>query len=205
MFPAAGHMALAIEAARQHCEIKQIDIVGMTLRNVDLKTALIVPETDAGLEIQLRLSRISTSSESTPSYDFSVESCANNTWTVHSEGVIVPVIAAQDFSAPSAHPVNPDVLSQRHTGKRWNDAFRRVRFDMDHHLGCSTRSEPMKNTIKLRVISQLQPPAPRSRTSRDISCILPLWIASCNSALSLSMQVFTKRCLGEWCPSNLRK
>lgn len=128
-------MALAIEAAKQHCEIKQIDIVGMTLRNVDLKTALIVPETDAGLEIQLRLSRISTSSESTPSYDFSVESCANNTWTVHSEGVIVPVIAAQDFSAPSAHPVNPDVLSQRHTGKRWNDAFRRVGFEYGPSFG----------------------------------------------------------------------
>ena len=129
MFPAAGHMALAIEGAMQHCEIKKIDVSGMTLRKVELKTALIIPETDAGVEIQLRLSVVPASLESAPSYTFSVESCANKTWTVHSEGTVVPVIATHGFLSPSTHPVNLDVLTQRHTGKRWNSAFKRVGFE----------------------------------------------------------------------------
>jgi hypothetical protein len=127
MFPAAGHMALAIEAARQHCEIKNIDVIGATLRNFELKTALIIPETDAGLEIQVQLSQTS-SLESVPSYSFTVESYYNEAWTIHSEGAIVPV-TTQSVLTLSTHPVNPDVLSQRHTGKRWNETFRRVGFE----------------------------------------------------------------------------
>ena len=124
MFPAAGHM----EAARQYCEVKDIFITGMTLRNVELKTALIVPETDTGLEIQLRLSQTS-SSESGVSFSFSVESCTNNNWSVHSTGSVFPVMTSQDVLAPVSHPLNLENLSQRTTGKRWNDTFKRVGFE----------------------------------------------------------------------------
>ena len=129
MFPAAGHMALAIEGAMQHCEVSKIDVHGMTLRHVDLKTALIIPETDAGVEIQLRLSQTSESLEAAPSYSFAVESYAAGIWTVHSEGSVIPVTPTHGSLAHFTHPVTPDVLSQRHTGKRWNDTFRRVGFE----------------------------------------------------------------------------
>ena len=128
MFPAAGHMAIAMEAARQYCEVKDIGVAGMTLRNVELKTALIVPETDTGLEIQLRLSQNSLS-ESDVSFSFSLESCTNNKWSVHSAGSIAPTNTSQDASAPASHPVNLENLSQRTTGKRWNDTFKRVGFE----------------------------------------------------------------------------
>ncbi|EFQ99795.1 lovastatin nonaketide synthase [Nannizzia gypsea CBS 118893] len=127
MFPAAGHMALAIEAARQHCEIKKIDVIGATLRNFELKTALIIPESDTGIEIQLRLLQCS-SSGSAPCYSFAVESYLNNAWVTHSEGTVSPVIPETNLSILH-HPVNLDRLTQRHTGERWNQAFRRVGFE----------------------------------------------------------------------------
>ncbi|KAM5456327.1 Type I Iterative PKS [Microsporum audouinii] len=127
MFPAAGHMALAIEAARQHCEIKKIDVIGATLRNVELKTALIIPESDTGIEIQLRLLQ-SSSSGSVPCYSFAVESYLNNAWVIHSEGTVAPVVRDTNLSI-SHHPANTGCLTQRHTGERWNQAFRRVGFE----------------------------------------------------------------------------
>ena len=77
MFPAAGHMAIAMKVTRQYCEVKDVIIAGMNLRNVELKTALIVPGTDTGFEIQLRLSRTS-SVEGDVSFNYSIESCTNN-------------------------------------------------------------------------------------------------------------------------------
>ncbi|CAI7646256.1 unnamed protein product [Penicillium discolor] len=126
MFPAAGHIALAIEAARQHCEITGVNMSGAVLRDVELKTALIIPDTDAGIEIQLRLAR-NSSSKST-SYYFAVESCTDNNWTIHSDGTILPVSDPESADV-RPHPVNPGVLTQRHRGKRWNDTFRSVGFE----------------------------------------------------------------------------
>ena len=129
MFPAAGHMALAIEATRQYCEIKDIAIRGLNVRDLELKTALTVPEGDNGLEIQLRLAKNASSSESAPVFAFFVESYANDAWHLHSSGLISPVVSEKDFSEPADHPVNPAALTERHTGKRWNDTFKRVGFE----------------------------------------------------------------------------
>jgi hypothetical protein len=127
MFPAAGHMALAIEATRQHCELNKIDVIGTTIRDFELKRALIIPETDAGIEIQLRLSRISTQ-DGVPAFSFVVESLNNDEWTINSEGLVMPITAGT--AKPTwPHPVNPDALTQRHTGKRWNNTFHRVGFE----------------------------------------------------------------------------
>ncbi|KAJ5084495.1 hypothetical protein NUU61_009074 [Penicillium alfredii] len=126
IFPATGHIALAIEAARQHCEISGVNVSGAVLRDVELKTTLIIPDSDAGIEIQLRLSQ--NSSSKSPSYHFAVESCTDNNWTIHSEGTILPVSDPQSADVRS-HSVNPGVLTHRHGGKRWNDTFRRVGFE----------------------------------------------------------------------------
>ncbi|KAK7744551.1 Type I Iterative PKS [Cytospora paraplurivora] len=129
MFPAAGHLAVAIEAVRQHCEISDVDIVGATVRDLELKTALIIPETDGGIEIQVRLTEQGSTPEVLPSFTFAVESClGSNKWVVHSTGTIEP--NSKSCAAPSAvHPVDMNALTQRHSGKRWNDSFRRVGFE----------------------------------------------------------------------------
>lgn len=120
-------MALAIEAARQHCDNKSLGVTGVTLRNVELKNALIIPESDAGLEIQLRLTSLSSSGNDTL-FSFSVESCNNDIWTIHSTGEIRAVVDPNPI-ALAAHSIDVDVLTQRHPGKRWNDTFRRVGFE----------------------------------------------------------------------------
>ncbi|KUI61467.1 Lovastatin diketide synthase LovF [Cytospora mali] len=127
MFPAAGHLAVAIEALRQYCEISNVEIVGATVRDLELKTALIIPETDGGIEIQVRLTEQSCGPENIPFFTFAVESWSNG-WVVHSTGTIEP--NSTSSAAPSAdHPVDTDALTQRHSGKRWNDSFRRVGFE----------------------------------------------------------------------------
>lgn len=120
-------MALAIEAARQHCDIKNLGLTGVTLRKIELKNALIIPESDAGLEIQLRLTSLPTSGKD-PLYSFSVESCNNDVWTIHSTGDIGALVEPNPPEL-AAHPLDMGVLTQRHTGKRWNDTFRRVGFE----------------------------------------------------------------------------
>ncbi|KAK2624711.1 hypothetical protein QTJ16_005904 [Diplocarpon rosae] len=50
IFPAAGHLSLAIEALRQSHETDGLPFEGVTFRDVDIKTALVVPENDDGVE-----------------------------------------------------------------------------------------------------------------------------------------------------------
>lgn len=129
MFPAAAHLAAAFEAVRQHCEIMHVDIVGVTARDFQLKTALVIPETDAGIEIQVRLTEQESTAEDIRSYTFTTESWGEGSgWVIHSEGTIITNNNTSEV--PSAtHPVRMDTLTQRHSGKRWNESFRRVGFE----------------------------------------------------------------------------
>ncbi|KAI1075939.1 lovastatin nonaketide synthase [Whalleya microplaca] len=136
MFPAAGHLALATEAVRQHCEINGIDCVGVTLRDVELKTALVTPKTDTGIEIQFRLTiqPNSLSPESFPTYAFAVESVGDdNTWTIHSTGTCFA--RGNNFIPPTVdHPVNMDDLTQRHSGQKWKESFARVGLEYERQF-----------------------------------------------------------------------
>lgn len=130
MVPSAGYLAMAIEAVRQHGEINNIDIIGVILRDVELKTALIVPETDGGIEIQVRLTEQGNSSADgvAPTYDFAVESVVDKVWTVHSSGIVIAKTAGSAQPAVR-NPVDHAALTQRHSGKRWNESFHRVGFE----------------------------------------------------------------------------
>ncbi|KAM7218213.1 hypothetical protein V8F06_006391 [Rhypophila decipiens] len=141
MFPAAGHMALAIEAVRQHVEvhgsqngISVASIKGVTLRNVSLKAALVVPDSDdmalgphGGLEIQTRLTEDSATGRL---FHFTVSSLSDpvkNIWTVHSSGDISLVTDSSLSMALDA----PDLTNQQlksHSAKTWNQAFQHVGF-----------------------------------------------------------------------------
>ncbi|KAI1825907.1 lovastatin nonaketide synthase [Xylaria intraflava] len=128
MFPAAGHMAVAIEACRQRLELSGKPVTGFTLRNVELTSALIIPEGDDGIEIQVRLTAQSGAEGS--ACDFTVESFTDGVWTVHSSGIVASM--AKDALCPkpeSLSPIVPKDLSLRQNGQWWNDAFRRVGFE----------------------------------------------------------------------------
>ncbi|KAL8911255.1 MAG: hypothetical protein Q9171_003553 [Xanthocarpia ochracea] len=122
IFPAAGHLSIAIEALRQVYETEGRPFEGVTLRDVDIKTALVIPDSNDGVETILRLQAPTDGSDW---HLFSVESLANGTWTVHCEGRIS---ATHKPLTLGENPVDESALTQRVSGKRWYDAFDRVGF-----------------------------------------------------------------------------
>lgn len=121
-------MSLAIEGLRQLRETAGLAFNGVTLRDVDIKTALVVPDTDEGIEIVVRL--ISDTSSTLNSHAWSVESLSEDkTWTVHCEGKISAGDSVDHGLELPPHPVDESALTQRVSGKRWYDAFSRVGFN----------------------------------------------------------------------------
>ncbi|KAI4194047.1 MAG: hypothetical protein LQ350_008007, partial [Teloschistes chrysophthalmus] len=91
IFPAAGYMAMAIEAARQKATITESPIKGFTLREVSFSVALIIPDTSDGAEVSLLLEPVRESSTSaSASWDaFRVISYSSNRKaTEHCHGLI---------------------------------------------------------------------------------------------------------------------
>lgn len=95
---------------------------GVTLRDVNIKTALVIPDNNDGVETILRLQ---TATDSSDWHCFAAESCANGVWTVHCEGKISAVHKPITLGEP---PVDDSALTQRVSGKRWYNAFDRVGF-----------------------------------------------------------------------------
>ena len=139
VFPAAGHVSLAVEALLQLLDLEPADMAGagVALRDIRIQTALIVPETDDGVEIHTRLERLEGPGDW---YAFTVESVAaaadddsgsdggdKDVWTRHSTGKI----RARPRETPNETPACPVPLSQLHqqaSGTRWYKSFRRVGF-----------------------------------------------------------------------------
>ncbi|KAK7756196.1 Type I Iterative PKS [Diatrype stigma] len=120
IFPAAGYLSAAIEALWQVHEGEGRPFQGVEFRDVDIKTALSVPESD-GIEIVVSLHTLGGSEWHT----FSFESFDDGIWTLHCEGKISashPDVLARN------HPVDESALTQRVSGKRWYNAFHRVGF-----------------------------------------------------------------------------
>ncbi|KAL9127726.1 MAG: hypothetical protein Q9217_003456 [Psora testacea] len=122
IFPAAGHLSIAIEALRQVHETEGRAFEGVTLRDVDIKTALVIPDNNDGVESILRLQKPTDGSDWS---SFAVESLADGVWTVHCEGKIS---ASHKPAASEVAPVTESALTQRASGKRWYNAFDRVGF-----------------------------------------------------------------------------
>jgi acyl transferase domain-containing protein len=128
VFPGAGHFSLAIEAYMQALEADENDLAGITLRDVNIKTALIIPDTDDGIEIQTRLQKIH-SENNDAWYAFTVESVENGVWTTHSEGTIGPNLTDRPLKHGFDCPFKLDKLHQRTSARRWYESFRLVGFE----------------------------------------------------------------------------
>ncbi|KAI5926673.1 ketoacyl-synt-domain-containing protein [Camillea tinctor] len=128
IFPAAGHLAVAIEALRRVCDEKNIIFGGVSLRDVTIDKALTLPDTDDGVEIIVTLQQGASPNTGSPSgwYSFSVESLSDGEWALHCTG---SVSVAHQLQEHPQSPVNVSVLGQRTTGKTWYEAFRRVGFN----------------------------------------------------------------------------
>ena len=128
IFPAAGHLSLAIEALLQQLNLDPQSASGVKFRDVNIQKALLIPDTDEGVEIHTHLQQ-----SAADWYTFTVESIDNGLWTLHSTGKIQKQIV--DVSAEK--PSFPHKLSQLHQqvpGKRWYKSFRRVGFRYGSNL-----------------------------------------------------------------------
>uniref|UniRef100_A0A093UTY9 Lovastatin nonaketide synthase n=1 Tax=Talaromyces marneffei PM1 TaxID=1077442 RepID=A0A093UTY9_TALMA len=123
VFPAAAHLSMSAEALRQVCDQEGIEIHSVTFRDVQLMTALIIPDIDDGIEVQLRLNKMD---EDGLWYTFTVESFVEGEWSLHSTGSIA---ANYVEAAQHEHPVDQMKLTQRVPGKTWYNAFDRVGFE----------------------------------------------------------------------------
>lgn len=113
---------MAIEALWQVHEIEGRPFKSVTLRDVNIKTAVVVPDNNERVETILRLQ---TAMDKSDWYTFAVESLVDGMWTVHWQGRIS---AVHKPTIPRGTPVFESALTQRASGKRWYDAFDRVGF-----------------------------------------------------------------------------
>ncbi|KAI0417121.1 hypothetical protein F5X98DRAFT_341481 [Xylaria grammica] len=120
VFPAAGYLSVAIEALRQIHEIEGLSFEGVSITDVDINTALVIPDGD-GIEIVTCLH-----STNDQDYTFTLESVSSGEWTLHCQGKIS---AASKSIAARDHPVDEEALTQRVSGKRWYETFHSVGFN----------------------------------------------------------------------------
>ncbi|KAK8104667.1 lovastatin nonaketide synthase [Apiospora kogelbergensis] len=123
VFPAAGHVSLAVEALLQQLDLEPREAGGVRLADIDIRKALIVPESDDGIEVHTRLE----AHEADDWYTFAVESIsASGAWTRHSSGKIRAQPARE--KAYLECPYQPSQLHQRVSPKRCYRSLNRVGF-----------------------------------------------------------------------------
>ncbi|KKP02218.1 KR domain-containing protein [Trichoderma harzianum] len=124
VFPAAGYFAMAIEAIRQINETSAnpVNIESYVLRDVSIKTALVTPDDDDGIEV---LFNMRPSIIGAGWWDWNVSSVdAERVKKDHMSGSI-SINSRPRGKTPRTVPHLP----QRATGKAWNQALREVGFD----------------------------------------------------------------------------
>jgi acyl transferase domain-containing protein/NADPH:quinone reductase-like Zn-dependent oxidoreductase len=129
VFPAAGYFSMAIEAMTQINELSAdpIKVDGYVLRDISIKTALVTPDDDTGIEVIYNMRpAINNDNNSIGGWwDFNVSS-------VNEEGNRKDHIAGSIcLNARTRGPAPKKVpnLPQRASGKSWNQALRNVGFD----------------------------------------------------------------------------
>ena len=194
VFPAAGYLSLAIEALRQVCDIDEIHIYGVTVRDMAIKTTLVIPDTDDGVEVQLRLQQTPKSDGNTFWYSFAAESLSEGRWTLHCEGSIVPNTKPQNLTVEASSPVDLSKLTQRVPGKRWYDAFNRVGFEYGpsfqqlNHIKTDSKYHDAAADVKIATDSGLMKGESRYILHPStIDACLQLIIVSINAGLHKEM------------------
>ncbi|KAB8235179.1 type I polyketide synthase [Aspergillus alliaceus] len=94
VFPAAGFICMAVEAASRiyyDAFEEPLQITGYTFRNVNIKSALRIPEDDDGIEIIFNMGPVDVTTPNSPSWvSYTISSVArdSNEWTEHCSGLV---------------------------------------------------------------------------------------------------------------------
>ncbi|KAI4719803.1 ketoacyl-synt-domain-containing protein [Aureobasidium sp. EXF-10727] len=91
IFPAAGYCAMAVEAVTQSAGSSQISVAGYTVRNLSIKSPLVIaPDGEAETLFDLHLVHSSNSRIDCKTFEFSLSSVnAEDKWTEHALGKVV--------------------------------------------------------------------------------------------------------------------
>ncbi|KAH6603957.1 polyketide synthase [Trichoderma cornu-damae] len=124
VFPAAGYFAMAIEAIRQINETSASPVPeeSYVLRDVSIKTALVTPDDDDGIEV---LFNMRPSVHGSGWWDWNVSSVDGERVKKDHMSGSIGINTRPRGKAPREIPQFP----QRATGKAWNQALREVGFD----------------------------------------------------------------------------
>lgn len=94
LYPAAGMIAMVVEAIQQTSARASAEVVGFRLRDINLSKAIAVPENNEGVEITFILRPLSTSSiaSSYQWHEFRLFSISGeNVWTEHCRGCVTAI------------------------------------------------------------------------------------------------------------------
>ena len=128
IFPGAGYLAMAIEAASQlHQEPENAPpITGFTLRSVAINSTLQIPENEIGVEIILNMNLVplTTQKESSIWYEFAIssESPESRTWSINCSGRICVETEKKEVE-PNFQPTKQFKAVQ---SDRWYEKFAEV-------------------------------------------------------------------------------
>jgi len=109
VFPGAGYISMAIEATRLLTDASEETIRGYRLRDIDIMNALVIPESSAGVEVQLCLRRCGEKElEHTGWYEFEICSLGTGySWVQHCKGYVSAETGDQIKVATTYEPEPP--------------------------------------------------------------------------------------------------
>ncbi|KAF6790728.1 polyketide synthase [Colletotrichum sojae] len=112
VYPGAGGIAMAIEALRQFSESLVDSVEGYCLRDVQISNALVIPDTESGIEVQMSLHPCDSKNLESGWYEFSLKSPSNDgeSWTEHIRGTI--------FERKKTNAVLPSTIPVKTTSER---------------------------------------------------------------------------------------
>lgn len=95
---------MAVEAVTQVYQAADNSqaITGFRLRDISIKTALVIPDDDDGVEVLLNLRNVGMDGGN-KWYGFSIKSISNDIWTEHSSG-LVAVLTQESYGMCIACP-----------------------------------------------------------------------------------------------------
>lgn len=98
---------MAVEALRQVLDSTMLNIQyqGVRFQDTSFKLAMVIPDTDDGLEVQLRLQPVTKSSKEIEPiwHGFVVESSADGRWQIRSEGNHLPILHPERTPLSMSH------------------------------------------------------------------------------------------------------
>ncbi|KAI0181683.1 putative polyketide synthase [Hypoxylon sp. FL1284] len=119
LYPGAGMLVMAIEAAKELVSDKGHRIDAYALRNVQIEAPIDLTDNGDGLEVQTTLKERQGDTRGVPSFDFTIRTYAKDAWLVNCAGVIT-VESSDEVSDDDWYRARTEA-QQRHTIKELLD------------------------------------------------------------------------------------